>query len=134
LCVVGGNRDAAGVHEGTLDHPPCNIVEHEAGFSLVNCLPSENVLAYKRELNPHVKVKNKYRGPYMSALTPPHMFVGGHVTNKYKPRIFVGDVAPPMNIWGESKSNWTTHIFVGAQPKPMNINYIRQFWVPTNII
>jgi hypothetical protein len=71
----------------------------------------------------------------MSALTPPpHIFVGGHVTNKYKPRIFVGDVAPPMNIWGESKSNWTTHIFVGAQPKPMNINYVRQFWVPTNII
>jgi hypothetical protein len=70
----------------------------------------------------------------MSALTPPHIFVGGHVTNEYMPRIFVGDVVPPTNIWGGSKSNWKTHIFIGAQPKPMNINYIRRFQIPTDII
>jgi hypothetical protein len=43
-----GNRYAAGVLEGVLDHLPCSIVEHEAGFILANSVGQAKIFLHEK--------------------------------------------------------------------------------------
>jgi hypothetical protein len=47
--IVGGNKYAAGVLEGVLNHLPCSIVEDEAGFVLANSFGQEIMFLYAKE-------------------------------------------------------------------------------------
>jgi hypothetical protein len=47
--VVCGNRYAAGVLEGVLDHLVCIIVELEAGFSLANSVGQMQMFPHAEE-------------------------------------------------------------------------------------
>jgi hypothetical protein len=44
--VVSGNRYAAGMLEGILNHLPCNNVEHEADFSLANSISQAKIFLH----------------------------------------------------------------------------------------
>jgi hypothetical protein len=49
LRIVCGNRYAACMFEGILDHLPCIIVEHEAGFGLANSISQTKMFLYAKE-------------------------------------------------------------------------------------
>jgi hypothetical protein len=49
LRVVCGNKYAIGVRKGVLDHLPCNIVEHGAGFGHTNSVGQMKMFLYAKE-------------------------------------------------------------------------------------
>jgi hypothetical protein len=49
LRVVCNNRYAAGMLESELDHLPCSIIEHEAGFDLANSVSQTKMYLYAKE-------------------------------------------------------------------------------------